>query len=77
VLNALEQGAKAADTIMDYLDGSGRALGDFADSLEDKFTNYLRDLHPRYQQEGRWLDSPFWKKRANEIGAPSIASENR
>jgi flavin-dependent dehydrogenase len=37
VLNAIEQGSKAADAIIDYLEGSGQALREFADSLEEKF----------------------------------------
>src|SRR5438105_3683047 len=54
VLYALQQGHRAACAIVDYLNGSQHALSEFADSLEGEFANYVRGLHGRYQQEGRW-----------------------
>jgi flavin-dependent dehydrogenase len=63
IAGALRDGIDAAQTILRGLDGDASALAERDVKRRHDFAGYLRTQHRYYRAEGRWPDSPFWKRR--------------
>jgi len=63
VVWALESGLAAARAHDALLDGDLTAAQDFARRAALDFAGYLHERDAIYAREGRWADSPFWRRR--------------
>jgi flavin-dependent dehydrogenase len=63
VYRALVSGKEAAAAIDAHLRGELEALIAYAHRVAMDFALDLHDRANYYRYEGRWLDSPFWKRR--------------
>lgn len=64
ILAALETGISAAEAIQSRLQGRTRGFMSYANSLNDKFLEYLSRRDFYYAQERRWPESLFWQRRS-------------
>jgi len=64
ILNALYTGMKAGEASHAALDGDLSRVEAYTARLEDIRQAYLRHHRGVYRMERRWLDRPFWARRA-------------
>jgi flavin-dependent dehydrogenase len=64
ILAALETAISAAEAIQSRLQGRTRGFMSYANSLNDKFLEYLSRRDFYYAQEQRWPESLFWQRRS-------------
>jgi flavin-dependent dehydrogenase len=65
IFTAINNGIKASDITIKYLNGKGRCLGDYNNSVIIDYNRYLRQRLHYYKLENRWSNSPFWKQNQN------------
>jgi flavin-dependent dehydrogenase len=63
IAKALDQGERAASSIVAYLSGDTSSLEMFAHQLERAYTAYCATRADYYRIEMRWPQSPFWTRR--------------
>lgn len=63
ILSAVGGGVYAGHAIADHLDGRGEALPAYALVVGQAYEAYMEMARNQYRLEGRWPDSPFWKRR--------------
>ena len=63
VLGALRSGIDAAAAVRRCLSGDRHALAGYAETVRQRFSDYLGGRRETYSQERRWPASPFWKRR--------------
>jgi len=63
MVKALHNGLMAAYAASDHLDGREEALPRFRSLIESEFEVYLETRDDHYGREGRWPDSPYWRRR--------------
>lgn len=63
IYRALEGGLAAAVSIEKHQGGDQAALKEYEDKVMQGFAVYLRTRADYYEQESRWLQSVFWKRR--------------
>jgi flavin-dependent dehydrogenase len=63
VVSALRSGADVAGVVMRTLDGDDRATAEHDRNVRLRFARYLIDRGSYYSMEGRWPESPFWRRR--------------
>jgi len=63
IAKALEQGKRAASSIVAYLSGDASSLERFALQLQQEYTAYRATRADYYRLEIRWAQSIFWKRR--------------
>lgn len=61
ITKATIQGARAAELIAPYLDGTKEAMVQYQKEVKDQFEYYLSSRNYFYNLEQRWPQSPFWK----------------
>jgi flavin-dependent dehydrogenase len=64
ILTALETAIAAAEAIQSRLQGRESSFVSYANSLNDKFLEYLATRDFYYAQERRWPESSFWQRRS-------------
>lgn len=64
ILTGLETAIAAVEAIQSGWLGSESALMDYANSVNDKFIEYLERRNFYYAQEQRWPESLFWRRRS-------------
>jgi flavin-dependent dehydrogenase len=67
IAKALDHGRRAAVAILSYLAGEGSSLERFASELQHEYVAYRKTRADYYYLEMRWTQSPFWKRRHEEI----------
>jgi flavin-dependent dehydrogenase len=67
IVQALESGMRAADTIVAVLAGDSTALVRFAPSVCLAFTSYSHDRTDIYSGVQRWKERPFWSRRLHVV----------
>ena len=60
---SLSDGLRAAAALHASLNGDSHALVAYADAIESRFAEYLRNRAYLYSLEQRWADAPFWVRR--------------
>ncbi|QAU45677.1 NAD(P)/FAD-dependent oxidoreductase [Bradyrhizobium guangzhouense] len=75
IMNALEDGLRAATTIADVLDGRSDSSGFYARYLDARYADYLANRNYLYSLERRWPKSPFWRRRYAPSGNVSLPGE--
>ena len=63
ICKALDAGLAAATAIENYQHGHYEALDDYEDKVVKEYAGYLRTRANYYNQETRWPESVFWKRR--------------
>jgi flavin-dependent dehydrogenase len=63
IMNALDDGIRAAAAIFDVLDGRSGSSEPYAKYLGARYTDYLTNRNYFYGLEQRWRQSPFWSRR--------------
>jgi flavin-dependent dehydrogenase len=63
IAKALEQGKRAAASIVAYLAGDPSSLERFALELQREYNAYRSTRAAYYHLERRWAESTFWKRR--------------
>ena len=63
IVKALEQGKRAASSIVAYLSGDVSSLERFGLQLQREYTAYRATRADYYRVEMRWAQSTFWKRR--------------
>jgi flavin-dependent dehydrogenase len=63
IAKALEQGKRAASSIVAYLSGDASSLERFALQRQREYTAYRATRADYYRLEMRWAQSTFWKRR--------------
>jgi flavin-dependent dehydrogenase len=63
IAKALEQGKRAASSIVAYISGDASSLERFALQLQQEYTAYRATRADYYRLERRWAQSIFWKRR--------------
>jgi flavin-dependent dehydrogenase len=66
LFHALYTGQRSARAVLRMLDGKP-AAGDYAAELEPVWAAYLANRAAYYGQERRWIDQPFWLRRAGDF----------
>ena len=69
--SAVAGGTQAASAVSAALDGDDGAFTRYTDRLRADYARYLWLRHAYYQEEQRWLDSPFWSRRHTGFGVRS------
>ena len=64
IFNSLYSGMRAAQAVASALGGDGDAPLRYAQGLERIYSAYQTQRHVAYGAEQRWLESPFWTRRA-------------
>ena len=77
IVQALELGMRAADTIVAVLAGDFTALVRFAPSARLAFTSYSRQRTEVYSGVQRWKERPFWSRRLNAADGRPASDETR
>lgn len=68
ITKATMQGARAAEIIAYYLQGSKEALNQYEKEVKAQYEYYLTSRSYFYKLEKRWPESPFWKTmQAEEV----------
>lgn len=63
VVSALESGYYAGHAIFDYFNGENEAMQAYDYLISTSFEIYRTKYLQQYEQENRWKDSLFWKRR--------------
>jgi flavin-dependent dehydrogenase len=66
ICKGLEDGQLAAAAVRGNLDGEADALEGFAKDVQRRFLVYLALRHVYYNQEKRWPERAFWRRRSNQ-----------
>jgi flavin-dependent dehydrogenase len=69
IMNALEDGIRAAMAIFDALDGRSDGYELYTKYLGARYTDYVANRNCFYGLERRWLKSPFWRRRHARSGS--------
>ena len=64
LFNSLYSGMRAAQAVSSALDGDDDAPLRYSQGLERIYSAYQMQRHVAYGAEQRWLESPFWTRRA-------------
>lgn len=73
IFNALEMGEHAGAAIDQCLLGNPRGLREYIARVERQFTDYLESRAEYYALEGRWMETPFWRRRQNATSSSSLS----
>jgi hypothetical protein len=63
IVSALCSGREVADVVMRTRDGDELATTEPDRNVRLRFAQYLVDRASYYAMEGRWPESPFWRRR--------------
>jgi flavin-dependent dehydrogenase len=63
ILNALESGLKAAETVAQERAEGSEATRNFLQVVDQQYRMYLAGRQIYYGRERRWPDQPFWQRR--------------
>lgn len=66
IYNALESGLRAAEAIEQSFNGAEDGQGQFTAWAQSRFEKFLLKRKWYYNQEQRWSDSVFWKRRQTD-----------
>ena len=66
ILHALETGIDAGNAIAEALRENTAPLRQYCATLEEKWAAYENARRGYYEQESRWIDSTFWRRRAGK-----------
>ncbi len=72
IFTALYSGWRAARAVDAALTGDSRLVAAYVERLEEIRAAYLQRHRLVYRSEWRWVDRPFWRRRA--VGADCVAS---
>lgn len=75
IMNALEDGIRAAAAIAGDLDGDSDSRTRYAQYLDARYTDYVANRNYLYGLERRWPNLPFWRQRHARSGAVQSAGE--
>ncbi|MCP3384897.1 tryptophan 7-halogenase [Bradyrhizobium sp. CCGUVB4N] len=75
IMNALEDGIRAAAAIAGVLGGRSDGNDRYARYLDARYTEYVVNRNYLYGLERRWPKSPFWQRRYARGGAAQSAEE--
>ncbi|MFL6195962.1 MAG: FAD-dependent monooxygenase [Thermoanaerobaculia bacterium] len=64
IVAGLRSGLEAATAVDRCLGGDGAALDSYDGRLRTRFHQYLQGRREQYAREGRWPESPFWRRRS-------------
>jgi flavin-dependent dehydrogenase len=73
IYKALADGIAGGRALVEALGGRREALGEYAEQVERRFTEYAKQRGYFYEQEQRWADAPFWSERRAARELPSTA----
>ncbi|MEU1287672.1 FAD-dependent monooxygenase [Kitasatospora sp. NPDC005856] len=73
ILTALHTGMTGARALNAHLDGDPAALDTYRTNVHALLAAYRRNHHTVYEQERRWADRPFWRRR-HTTGSPREAA---
>lgn len=77
IMNALEDGIRAAATITGVLDGHRGSGALYENYLDARYADYVANRNYFYGLERRWPRSPFWTRRHGRRGTPVPVDEGR
>lgn len=66
IYNALESGLRAADSIAKFFKGAADAGDEYTAWVQVRFEKFLLKRKWYYNQEQRWSNSAFWKRRQRD-----------
>jgi flavin-dependent dehydrogenase len=66
ILKSLRSGVLASYAVCDYFKGSASGLEKYAALIAREFLDYMTARADFYGREGRWQNSPFWRRRRPE-----------
>ncbi|SDT08281.1 Dehydrogenase (flavoprotein) [Bradyrhizobium canariense] len=75
IMNALEDGIRAAAAILDALNGHPDSKEHYAKYLDVRYTDYLANRNYFYGLERRWSESSFWTRRLSRNEKAPFSAE--
>jgi flavin-dependent dehydrogenase len=75
IMNAIEDGIRAATAIFDALNGLPDSNELYAKYLGARYTDYVANRNYFYGLERRWRKSPFWRRRHARSGNAPFSGE--
>jgi 2-polyprenyl-6-methoxyphenol hydroxylase-like FAD-dependent oxidoreductase len=75
IMNALEDGIRAATAIVDTFNGRHGGKEAYASYLDARYADYLAGRNYFYGIERRWRQSPFWGRRVARSGNAALTDD--